>query len=85
MEQLDAKMRAGEDFESSYGRMRPNEVLQKLRRTTPYYKRNRARICSFFVRGECTRGGECPFRHEMPETGELANQNLKDRYQLYRI
>ncbi len=26
------------------------------------------------------RGAECPYRHEMPTTGELANQNIKDRY-----
>ena len=37
-------------------------------------------ICSFFVKGECKRGAECPYRHEMPTTGDLANQNIKDRY-----
>ncbi len=39
-----------------------------------------ARVCSFFAKGACTRGAECPYRHEMPTTGELANQNIKDRY-----
>lgn len=39
-----------------------------------------AQLCSFFVRGACTRGAECPYRHEMPSTGELAEQNIKDRY-----
>ncbi len=39
-----------------------------------------AQICSFFVRGQCNRGAECPYRHEMPTTGELAEQNIKDRY-----
>jgi pre-mRNA-splicing factor RBM22/SLT11 len=43
-------------------------------------QRNQARVCTFFARGECTRGAECPYRHEMPITGELANQNMKDRY-----
>lgn len=43
-------------------------------------QRNRAQICSFFVKGECKRGAECPYRHEMPTTGDLANQNIKDRY-----
>ena len=38
-------------------------------RTTPYYKRNLPQICSFFVKGECKRGAECPYRHEMPSTG----------------
>ena len=40
-----------------------------MQRTTPYYKRNAPHICSFFVKGECKRGAECPFRHEMPSTG----------------
>ncbi|KAK5822031.1 putative RNA-binding protein [Linnemannia elongata] len=56
------------------------EMLKKLQRTEPYYKRNRQHICSFFVKGNCTRGAECPYRHEMPLEGELKNQNLKDRY-----
>ncbi|PSR86179.1 Zinc finger CCCH domain-containing protein [Actinidia chinensis var. chinensis] len=68
------------DYESSYGKARPNDTILKLQRTTPYYKRNRAHICSFYIRGECTRGAECPYRHEMPETGELSQQNIKDRY-----
>eukprot|EP00898_Chlorokybus_atmophyticus_P005618 jgi/Chlat1/6057/Chrsp4S06341 len=63
-----------------YGKMAPSDTILKLQRTTPYYKRNRAHICSFFVKGTCTRGDECPYRHELPETGELSQQNLKDRY-----
>lgn len=43
-------------------------------------QRNRAPVCSFFVKGECKRGAECPYRHEMPTTGDLAHQNIKDRY-----
>ena len=39
-----------------------HELLKKLARTTPYYKRNRAHICSFWVKGECKRGAECPYR-----------------------
>ncbi|KAF9598524.1 hypothetical protein IFM89_028056 [Coptis chinensis] len=72
--------RAGIDYESSFGKARPNDTILKLQRTTPYYKRNRAHVCSFYVRGECTRGAECPYRHEMPITGELSQQNIKDRY-----
>ena len=75
--------RAGIDYESSYGKARPNDTILKLQRTTPYYKRNRAHICSFYIRGECTRGAECPYRHEMPVTGELSQQNIKDRYYGY--
>lgn len=43
-------------------------------------QRNQARICTFFVRGECKRGAECPYRHEMPTSGPLSEQNIKDRY-----
>jgi pre-mRNA-splicing factor RBM22/SLT11 len=39
-----------------------HEMLSRLARTTPYYKRNRAHICSFWVKGECKRGEECPYR-----------------------
>jgi len=60
-------------------------ALAKLARTQPYYKRNLAHICSFFLKGTCTRGAECPYRHEKPNPDEhdpeLANQNIKDRYQ----
>lgn len=43
-----------------------SDVLAKLARTTPYYKRNLPHICSFWVKGECKRGEECPYRHEKP-------------------
>nr|XP_019707972.1 zinc finger CCCH domain-containing protein 40 [Elaeis guineensis] len=79
-EEHDRRARAGIDYESSYGKVRPNDTILKLQRTTPYYKRNRAHVCSFYARGECTRGAECPYRHEMPVTGELSQQNIKDRY-----
>ncbi|KAK4424418.1 Zinc finger CCCH domain-containing protein 40 [Sesamum alatum] len=79
-EEHDRRARAGIDYESSYGKVRPNDTILKLQRTTPYYKRNRAHVCSFYVRGQCTRGPECPYRHEMPVEGELSQQNIKDRY-----
>ena len=40
----------------------PSDLLMRLARTTPYYKRNRPHICSFWVKGECKRGEECPYR-----------------------
>ena len=39
------------------------EMLKQLARTDPYYKRNRPHICSFYVKGECNRGSECPYRY----------------------
>ena len=59
-----------------------HETLMRLARTTPYYKRNRPHICSFWVKGECKRGEECPYRHERPNDPDdpLSDQNIKDRY-----
>ncbi|XP_064390745.1 pre-mRNA-splicing factor RBM22-like [Halichondria panicea] len=61
-----------------------NDLLLKMSRTRPYYmyKRNRPHICSFWVKGECSRGEECPYRHEMPTdpNDPLSNQKIKDRY-----
>jgi len=65
----------------STGVVATNEDLLRAARTAPYYKRNAAKICSFFVKGKCTRGDSCPFRHELPPADEeLAKQNIKDRY-----
>jgi pre-mRNA-splicing factor RBM22/SLT11 len=60
----------------------PNELLMKLARTQPYYDRNKPHICSFWVKGECKRGEECPYRHEKPTDPDdpLSDQNIKDRY-----
>ena len=57
-----------------------NETLVKMQRMAPFYKRNLAPVCTFFIRGECNRGTECPYRHEMPTDTELTEQNIKDRY-----
>lgn len=58
------------------------DLLLKLARTAPYYRRNRPHICSFWVKGECRRGEECPYRHEKPTDPDdpLSEQNLRDRY-----
>jgi pre-mRNA-splicing factor RBM22/SLT11 len=57
-------------------------MLSKLARKAPYYKRNRPHVCSFWVKGECKRGEECPYRHEAPNDPEdpLSNQNIRDRF-----
>uniref|UniRef100_A0A2K6TSQ5 C3H1-type domain-containing protein n=1 Tax=Saimiri boliviensis boliviensis TaxID=39432 RepID=A0A2K6TSQ5_SAIBB len=53
-----------------------------LGKTTPYYKRNRPHIFSFWAKGGCKRGEECPYRHEEPTDPDdpLADQNIKDQY-----
>lgn len=59
-----------------------NDFLTRMARSAPYYERNRPHICSFWVKGECKRGEECPYRHETPNDPEdpLSDQNIKDRY-----
>lgn len=58
-----------------------SDILTKLARTTPYYKRNLPHICSFWVKGECKRGEECPYRHDKPNDADdpLSEQNIRDR------
>jgi pre-mRNA-splicing factor RBM22/SLT11 len=56
--------------------------LQSIARMEPRYERNLPKLCSFFARGECDRGANCPFRHEMPRdrNDPLSKQNTKDRF-----
>ena len=56
--------------------------LASIARMEPRYERNLAKLCSFFARGECNRGADCPFRHEMPRdrNDPLSKQNTKDRF-----
>ena len=59
-----------------------HEALLRLNRNRANYARNAPKLCSFFARGECTRGSECPYRHEMPKDKDdpLSKQNYKDRF-----
>jgi pre-mRNA-splicing factor RBM22/SLT11 len=59
-----------------------SEMLKKLARKAPYYDRNKPHICSFWVKGECKRGEECPYRHEKPSDpdDQLSVQNIRDRF-----
>eukprot|EP01015_Nassula_variabilis_P032781 TRINITY_DN7724_c0_g3_i1.p1 TRINITY_DN7724_c0_g3~~TRINITY_DN7724_c0_g3_i1.p1 ORF type:complete len:212 (+),score=26.97 TRINITY_DN7724_c0_g3_i1:66-701(+) len=57
-----------------------NSILEKIQRLTPYYKRNQPHICSFFLKGVCNRGDECPYRHELPVENDLSVQNFQDRF-----
>ena len=56
--------------------------LKSMARMEPRYERNLAKLCSFFARGECNRGKDCPFRHELPKdrNDPLAKQNTRDRF-----
>jgi len=71
----------GDETGGTYGKaVAAQKMLTQLQRKTPFYKRNAPHVCSFFVKGTCNRGNTCPYRHEMPVQGELAHQNIKDRY-----
>jgi pre-mRNA-splicing factor RBM22/SLT11 len=56
--------------------------LTEMARMEPAYERNLPKLCSFFARGECDRGANCPFRHELPRdrNDPMAKQNTKDRF-----
>lgn len=42
----------------------PDRRMTQLARNTPYYERNRAKPCSFWIKGTCNRvtWGDCPYR-----------------------
>ena len=56
--------------------------LKEMARMEPRYERNMAKLCSFFAKGECNRGSNCPFRHELPRNRNdpMSKQNTKDRF-----
>lgn len=56
--------------------------LASVARMEPRYERNLPKLCSFFAKGECNRGINCPFRHELPKdrNDPLSKQNTKDRF-----
>ncbi|KAF4322102.1 hypothetical protein BBO99_00001203 [Phytophthora kernoviae] len=82
--QQHSRMLDQEGAVSAYGKVSgsANNALLRMARRDPYYKRNRAHLCSFYARGECNRGDECPYLHEMPRDKDdpLAKQNIKDRF-----
>ncbi|GAC73907.1 predicted RNA-binding protein [Moesziomyces antarcticus T-34] len=48
------------------------ELLKKMARKEPEYKRDRpVQFCAAFARGNCPRGDKCPFRHELPSEDAL--------------
>ncbi|PKA65792.1 Zinc finger CCCH domain-containing protein 40 [Apostasia shenzhenica] len=60
-EEHDRRARAGIDYESSYGKVHPNDTILKLQRTTPYYKRNRAHYLQPIFWMRCAIGREKPW------------------------
>ena len=81
------KLENGEDVYEKEAKEKNNELLMRLARKKPYYNKNKAPICTFWLRNACTRN-DCPYRPcngdtHMPELSaapELRKQNIKDRY-----
>lgn len=58
-----------------------NDDLLKIARVQPYYKRNLPKLCSFYAHGGCSRGKECPYRHEIQESStNIPDQKYENRY-----
>ena len=58
-------------------------MLKQLARTEPYYKRNRPHLCSFYAKGDCNRGDDCPYRYALlhPHTLFLCELTVKLRHE----
>ncbi|XP_951830.1 uncharacterized protein TA15655 [Theileria annulata] len=57
------------------------EILKRISRVAPYYRRNKPRLCTFWIRGICNRGEECPYSHEQDSFDpSLSKQNILGRY-----
>ena len=56
--------------------------LSQMAQMEPRYERNLPKLCSFYAQGECNRGADCPFRHEMPRARDsvMAAQSTKNRF-----
>ncbi|EGR28228.1 RNA binding motif protein 22, putative [Ichthyophthirius multifiliis] len=61
-----------------------NILLEKVARLKPYYERNQAQVCSFWVKGTCQRGELCPYAHQkrvnIDDDDPKNNQQLVDRF-----
>lgn len=63
------------------------KVIKKLAKeaSEPYAKRSKSIICSFYVKGNCKRGVECPFTHEMPAPKRVNTSLVKSDSNLISI
>lgn len=76
-----------EDVEAGYGKMQ-SDKLMKMARGSPYYDRNLPKLCSFWLKGNCSRvvEGTCPYRpccgtYRFPELAsqfQEMNKTLKE-------
>jgi len=45
------------------GSLAAHEELEKIAKRAPQYQRNLPHVCSFWLKGFCSRGDECPYRY----------------------
>lgn len=80
----DKLLAGGQGEEGDDDKKAQNEqILQRLARrdNSSTYERNKARVCTFWLRDACDRGDMCPYRHENPHKDDkLAKQSMKSRY-----
>jgi pre-mRNA-splicing factor RBM22/SLT11 len=50
---------------AQFGKVGPigREVLKRVTKMEPYQTRARPQICPFYLKSQCSRGAECPFRY----------------------
>lgn len=79
--QGDRAIAAG-DVDAVYAAPMANKIAEKAKRSGPRYERNRAQLCSWFAKGQCSKGVYCQYRHELPrdKSHPLAKQNIVDRF-----
>lgn len=73
---------ASGQVDAVYAAPMANNIAEKSKRTGPRYERNRAQLCSWFAKGQCSKGVYCQYRHELPrdKAHPLAKQNIVDRF-----
>ena len=68
-----------QDSSHGFSKLADNPELQRIARTTPYYAKNQAPVCTFFQKGECNRGEACPYRHTKKTSG-TPSTSIHDRF-----
>ncbi|OLL22140.1 Pre-mRNA-splicing factor slt11 [Neolecta irregularis DAH-3] len=46
------------------------DLLKRLAKSEPYYRREKANPCTFFAHGNCPRGDTCPYSHNVDDFPE---------------
>ena len=71
-----------ENFKHLMKKNNNNLLLENEKKEEITAKRNLPQICSFYVKGNCIRGNNCPYRHEIPDIDDnkLLNNSIENRF-----